>query len=86
MSDSGYHDLKIGESVRIKHGFLTNISLVYAGMPSDSTFSLAVTMASGNIGMGYNLYFPVNHRLFELAGASITVQTVSPAAVQLTVR
>ncbi len=85
MSDGKHHDLKIGQSVRIKRGFMTSISLVYAGMPSDGTFSLAVTITSGHVGMGYNLYFPVHHRLFELAGASITVQAVSSAAVQLTV-
>jgi len=85
MSDSGYHDLKIGESVRIKRGFMTSIALVYAGMPSDGTFSLAVTITSGHIGMGYNLYFPIDRRQFELAGVSITVQSVSPTGMQLTV-
>jgi|GEM_PF-1563595 len=84
MLDGRCHDLKIGESVRIKRGFMTSISLVYAGMPSDGTFSLAVTMTSGHIGMGYNLYFPLDRRQFELAGVPVTVQSVSPTGAQLT--
>ncbi len=83
MLDGRCHDLKIGESVRIKRGFMTSISLVYAGMPSDATFSLAVTMTSGHIGMGYNLYFPLDRRQFELAAVPITVQSVSPTGAQL---
>jgi hypothetical protein len=85
MSDNKFHDLKIGESVRIKRGWMTGISLVYAGMPNDGTFSVAVTVTSGHMGMGYNLYFPIDHRQFALAGIPISVQAVSPARVQLTV-
>ena len=85
MLDGRCHDLKIGESVRIKRGFMTSISLVYAGMPSDGTFSLAVATTASHLGIGYNLYFPLDRRQFELAGVPITVQSVSSAGVQLTV-
>ncbi len=84
MLDGRCHDLKIGESVRIKRGFITSISLVYPGMSSDGTFSLAVTTTSGHIGMAYNLYFPLDRRQFDLAGVPITVQSVSPTGAQLT--
>ena len=82
MLDGRCHDLKIGESVRIKRGFVTSISLVYAGMPSDGTFSLAVTTTAGNLGIGYNHYFPLDRRQFELAGVPVTVQSVSPPGGQ----
>jgi hypothetical protein len=85
MPDNKFHDLEIGESVRIKRGLMTSISLVYAGMPNDGTFSVAVTVTAGHMGMGYNLYFPIDHRQFALAGIPISVQAVSPASVQLTV-
>ncbi len=86
MSYSRSHDLRIGESVRIKRGFMTKISLVYAGMPSDGVFSLAVTTTAGHMGMGYNLFFPVDRRQLEVAGVPIMVQAVSPAGLQLTVQ
>lgn len=85
MSDNEFHDLQIGESVRIKRGLMTRISLVYAGMPNEGTFSVAVTVTAGHMGMGYNLYFPIDHREFAVAGIPISVQAISPAGMQLTV-
>ena len=84
MIDRRDHDLRIGESFRAKRGFMTNISIVYAGMPNDGVFSLALTTTAGHMGMGYNLYFPVHQRQLSLAGVPVTVRAVSPSEIQLT--
>jgi len=84
MLDNTHCDLQIGEAVRIKGGFMTEISLVYAGMPSEGVYSLVVTTTAGHMGMGYNLYFPVDQRQFTIAGVPITVRGASRSAIQVT--
>ncbi|MBN2130461.1 MAG: hypothetical protein JW741_13245 [Sedimentisphaerales bacterium] len=84
MANAHVENVKIGDSIRVKRGFMTVISLVYAGMPSENVFSLVVTTTAGHMGMGYNLYFPASQRQLEIAGVSVSVQSVSPTSVQLT--
>ena len=79
------HDLKLGESVLIRRGFMTKVSLVYAGMPNEKTFSVVVTKTAGHMGMGYNLYLPVSEREARIEEASITVHGVSATTLMLTV-
>jgi hypothetical protein len=77
--------LKIGESILIKRGLMTRISLLYAGMPNERTCSLVVIRTAGHTGMAYNLYLPTDQRHATLHEASITIHGVSPASLQLTV-
>jgi len=42
MSKAQGYGLRIGESTLIKRGFLTKVLLVYAGMPNDKVYSVAV--------------------------------------------
>ena len=79
------HDLKLGESVLIRRGFMAKVSLVYAGMPNEKTFSVVVTKTAGHMGMGYNLYVPVSEREVTIGEASLTVHSVSTTTLMLTV-
>ncbi|MHC4519869.1 MAG: hypothetical protein ACYTAS_14870, partial [Planctomycetota bacterium] len=85
MAAGRQHDLKLGESIPIKRGLMTKVSLLYAGMPNERTFSVVVTTTAGHMGMGYNLYLPAGEREVRIAGASITVHSVSPTTLLLTV-
>ena len=43
MTKAKEYNLRIGDSALIKRGFITKVSLVYAGMPNDRVYSLVVT-------------------------------------------
>lgn len=77
------HQLNLGESIRIKRGLMTQIRLLYAGMPNEYTFSLAVTTTAGHMGMAYNLYLPTNQRHFTIVGISLNIHGVSTTTLQL---
>ena len=85
MAPTQHHQLKVGDSVQIKRGFITRIDLLYAGMPSDRTFSLVVTKTGGHMGMAYNLYLPTSERHLDLAKTPITIHGVSATTLQLAI-
>jgi len=83
MAEAQHHQLKIGESVQLKRGFLGYMALLYAGMPNDRTLSLAVVATQGNRGWAYNLYLPTDQRHIDIAGVAITIHSAGPTGVQL---
>ena len=85
MAATGQYQLEIGDSVEIKRRFVTQICLVYAGMPNDRTLSLVVIKISGYQGMAYNLYLPTDQRHLRIAQADITIESVSPTTCLLTI-
>ncbi|UCD50093.1 MAG: hypothetical protein JSW27_21495 [Phycisphaerales bacterium] len=85
MSQTQHHQLKIGDSIQIKRGLMTRISVLYAGMPNDRTFSLVVTRTAGHMGMAYNLYLPTSERHLDLAETPMTIHGVAPTTLQLAI-
>ena len=83
MSKIAEYNLKIGESVVIKRGFITKVSLDYAGMPNDSVYSLVVTCSAGHNSMAYNLYIPMNQQRLELSNVNLTISSISPTEIRL---
>jgi hypothetical protein len=83
MAETGQHQLKIGDSISLKRGFLRCTALVYAGMPNDRTLSLAVVVTQGNRGWAYNLYLPTDQRHIDIAGVPITLHSVGPTTVHI---
>ncbi|MCK4302480.1 MAG: hypothetical protein KAW91_06880 [candidate division Zixibacteria bacterium] len=77
------HKLRVGESARIRGGLLSQHEVIYAGMPSDNTYSLTITYAAGYQRMGYNLFLPTNHREVWHKKGHITVLSVSPGEIHL---
>ena len=74
--------LKVGESAPVRRGIMTSYSVVYAGMVGDSTYSVVVTMFSGNRSMAYNLYLPKGQREIELPKGRLDVLSVSPEEIR----
>ncbi len=77
-----YH-LKLGESARVKKGFLfvPEHSIVYAGMPAEGVFSLAVTFTIVYNSLAYNLYIPLSTKQLTAAGGRIEVIEVTPEMI-----
>lgn len=74
--------LKVGESAKIKRGFITTYSLVYAGMLSDYVFSIVVTWTAGHNSAGYNLYMEKGQREIGLLGGRLTILDVSKSEIR----
>ena len=83
MSGIAERDLKVGESVVIRRGFITKVSLIYAGMPNDRVYSLVVTSSAGHNSMAHNLYIPLDQQRLELSNVNLTVSSVSPTEIRL---
>ena len=82
MSNTREHSLKIGESALIKRGFITKVSLVYAGIPNDKVYSLVVSRSAGHNSMAYNLYVPIDQRQIEISDVKLTIESVSPNEIR----
>ena len=78
MSKAREHSLKIGESAFIKRGFLTKVSLIYAGIPNEKVYSLVVSWSSGYNSLAYNLYIPIDQRQIEISDVKLTIESLSP--------
>lgn len=74
--------LKVGESAKLKPGFLTSYHVVYAGMLSDYVYSVVVTWSSGNNSAAYNLYLDKGQREINMLGGRLTVFDVSKSEIR----
>lgn len=81
MADGQVYELGINESVPIRKGWLTRSFVVYAGMPNESTYSLAVTYTSAHNSVGYNLFIPKSQHEVKLIRGRLVVLRVSPTAI-----
>jgi hypothetical protein len=82
MNEPKEYTLKVGENAKVKSGFMTSYSLVYAGMLSDYIFSIAVTWSSGNNSAAYNLYFEKGQREIKFLNGRLTVRDVSKSEIR----
>ena len=69
--------LKVGEGAKVKSGFMTSYSVVYAGMLSDHVFSIAVTWSFGHNSAGYNIYLDKGQRDIKFLDGRLTIRDVS---------
>ena len=77
MSQVREYILRVGESGKVKRGILTSYSVVYAGMISDSTYSVVVTVTTGYNSMAYNLYIPKGQSEVQLPKGRMVILSVS---------
>ncbi|MHC4439158.1 MAG: hypothetical protein ACYS3S_17520 [Planctomycetota bacterium] len=78
MPKAQEHSLKIGESALLKRGFMTKVTLIYAGIPNDKVYSLVVSRSAGHNSLAYNLYIPIDQRQIEISNIKLTMERVSP--------
>lgn len=78
--------LKIGEQAQLKSNFFTaGHGLMYAGMPSESVYSLAFIFSHGYQAMAANMYIPTSQRELTYQGYRIVVQDVRPDHIRIQV-
>ena len=79
MSPAQESLLSVGEGVLVKRGFVftPSYNVIYAGMPSDSTYSVVVVKEHGNQASAYNLYLPRRQSEVALPNGKLIVISVS---------
>lgn len=77
MNESTEHILKLGEAANLQSNiFKANIKVIFAGMVSDSVYSIVVRWSSGNNSLAYNLYFTDRQLEIMLPKGKMTVINV----------
>jgi hypothetical protein len=82
MPSVAEYTLNVGETAKIKRGFMTSYALVYTGALSDYVYSLAVTWTRGNNSAAYNLFIEKGNREIDLLGGRLTVLDVSSRQIR----
>ena len=83
MIYQGQRSLKINERTKIKTGWFRKDEIIYTGMPSEHTYSLAITWSSSHNSMAYNLFVPINQREIQHDYITILVKRVTPTVIEL---
>lgn len=82
MKQPNEYILKVGESAKLKKGFFTTYSLVYAGMLSDYVFSLVLTWSAGHNSAAFNLYLEKSQREINILGGRMTILDVNRGEIR----
>jgi hypothetical protein len=78
------YTLKVGEHEVVRRRFFGRTwAVAYAGMPTDNTYSLAVTWSVGHQSAAYNLFLPSDQRELPLFSGRMFIEDVSPQRVSL---
>ena len=76
------YTLKVGETAKVRSGFITSYAIVYAGMVSNAVYSVAVAWTCGQNSMAYNLFLSERQRQFQAAKGQVAVHRVSPEEIE----
>ena len=74
--------LRLGESFHLRRG---KDHIIYAGMPSESVYSIAQKKASGYQGFAWNLFFPKRMQNIVIDGVNVFVENVTPEEIRVRV-
>jgi len=74
--------LRLGESFHLRRG---KDHIIYAGMPSESVYSIAQQKASGYQGFAWNLFFPKRMQNIVIDGVNVFVENVTPEEIRVRV-
>ena len=74
--------LAIGEEHHLKLG---KDRIIYAGMPTEATYSIVQKKASGYQGFTWNLFYPRKKSDLIIDGINIFVENVTPEEIRLRV-
>ncbi|OGO20185.1 MAG: hypothetical protein A2144_12165 [Chloroflexi bacterium RBG_16_50_9] len=74
--------LSVGGDFHLRRG---KDYIVYAGMPSDSVYSIVQKKASGYQGYAWSLYYPRKRQDIIIDGVNVFVEKVTPEDIELRV-
>ena len=78
MSENDEYILRLSQTVKVRPGvFRSQVSVVYAGMINDNTYSIAIVWSYGHNSMAYNLFFPRHQRKLEIPKGKIEILSVT---------
>jgi hypothetical protein len=72
--------LSVGEDVHLRRG---KDHIIYAGMPSETVYSIVQKKATGYQGYSWNLFFPKRRQEITIDGVNIFVESVTPEEIRL---
>lgn len=72
--------LSVGEEHHLKLG---KDRIIYAGMPTEATYSIVQKKASGYQGFTWNLFYPRKNSDLKIDGINIFVENVTPDEIRL---
>jgi hypothetical protein len=72
--------LSVGEDVHLRRG---KDHIIYAGMPSDSVYSIVQKKSSGYQGYAWNLFFPKRQQEITIDGVKLFVESITPEEIRL---
>ena len=75
--------LAIGETTKIKVGFVNTVTIIYGGMPSKDVFSIVIQTGSGYQGYSYNLYYPKDAKTIKVGKESFSIINVTSEQITL---
>ena len=53
------YKIQVGKSITIKKGLVSNLKLLYGGMPNEQTFTVCPLVQNGNVGHSPNIYYDI---------------------------
>jgi len=75
--------LTIGDTYHLKFG---KDRIIYAGMPSETVYSIVQRKTQGYWGWAWNLYYPKKKSEINIDGVNILVESVTPDEISLRVQ
>ena len=75
--------LSVGDSFHLRSG---KDHIIYAGMPSDSVYSIVQKKVSGDQGYSWNLFYPKSKTEITVDGVNILVENVTSDEIRLRMR
>ncbi len=76
------YNLKVGQTASLRKSFLgSTYEIIFAGMPSDSSYTLVITKTYGYNMMAYNLFFRTDQKDIDLQYGRVRVIRVSPREI-----
>jgi len=80
---STHFTLGVGDAAAIRRRFFRRSwSVVYAGMPDDRSYSLAVNWSLNYNSAAYNLFLPADQRELRFLDGRIVVEDLSPREIR----
>ncbi len=72
------YSLRVGEQAAIRRRFFRKSwAVVYAGMPTERTFSLAITWSVNYNSAAYNVFLPLDQREMPFLDGRLVFESVS---------
>ncbi|OGO60272.1 MAG: hypothetical protein A2Z36_03120 [Chloroflexi bacterium RBG_19FT_COMBO_48_23] len=75
--------LTVGDTYHLKFG---KDRIIYAGMPSETVYSIVQRKTQGYWGWAWNLYYPKKKSEINIDGVNILVESVTPDEIRLRVQ